>query len=271
MKRSVLAILIILVLIIAGLFAWYWFDNNPAVPLTQNSASSGASALSTTTNSKTIDGITVTIAKPFYIPTVPAGTQPIGVGSEWSSYSVGKYGTRVDYPTGALAVYTSPSDIKNIRSYLPIDPQASDVLTLLPQQYPAGVTVKDVFIVTTASSTPDFKTCIESAWGNGQHVTPGEVSVVPPGAAPASAPIFFYELPGIIEDGCWAGGCPFGSMFVSYQKGVCYSFGQQAAVIEPSNYGGTAAQIKQAEAANKTFEARLQTLFYQILSTVRFQ
>jgi len=218
---------------------------------------------------KLVSGVLVKIGQPFSIPTLPAGQNAIGTGESWGTYTDSADSISFDYPSGVVNLSTKPSDISQIHSYIPISSTAKAVLTLPPSQYAASTTVRDVAVVLNAAAVSDFSTCINSAESD-YVAAPVETLITPPVAGVAT-PNSFYQLPGVTAGGCWAGGCAFGTLFVTYQNGTCYQFGLQAAVADPGAIVTSQSQFQQMDHNNTIFENRIAALYYQILSTIQFQ
>lgn len=277
--KKILAIIVIIIIVV--LLGWLFVSDmsQPSQPVSLSSQPA-ASTTPPVGSTVTVAGVRVKIGAPFSIPATATGTTPIGTGQAWGTYTDAAAGFSFDYPSGIMDAYTKAADIKSIKSYLPINPAATLVLTLPPSQYPASTTVHQAAIVVAATTTPTFADCISAANAISQGVvtsgisvpttTPTQISIVPPGAAPSSAPVNFYKFPDIYG-GCWAGGCAFGTLIASYQHNTCYQFGLQAAVTDPGVYATSQQAFQKMNQINQRFETELTTLFYQILSTVQFQ
>ncbi len=275
MKKITILIILIIAVIVLG---WYFYISYQI---------SGPQSLSSTTTSTStgdavgslihVDGVRVKIGQPFSIPATATGTSALGANGQWSTYTSATQGFSFDYPQ-IMAAYTNRKDIRGLKSYLPLSSDAQAVLALVPSQYPASTTVHEAFVVAAATTTPDFAACMSAAQEAGAGgagaatTTPVQVAIIPPGSnvTSPSASVDFYQLPSDLG-GCWAGGCAFGTLFATYRSGTCYQFSLQAAVTDPGVYASSQAEFQQMNHNNQNFESQLTTLFYQILSTIRFQ
>jgi hypothetical protein len=242
---------------------------------TADSDGSSASSTALSLQYKLVSGILVKIGQAFAIPTQGgSASQQIGAGQSWTTYTSSAGGFQFDYPASSVDAYTNSASIQGIKSYLPINPEATVVLTLPPNIYPAKTTLKEAAMVFSVTSTPDLKTCISQAAGqSGESMTPVEVPILPPNADPANpqgSAVDFYQVPNDYG-GCWAGGCAYGTLFATYQNNTCYQIGLQAAVTDPGALYSTTAGVLAAEAVNTSFEQRLSVLFDQIISTIEFK
>lgn len=275
MKKITVLIVLIVAVIVVG---WYFYISYQiSGPQLLPVITTSTSTIGVAGSLAQIDGVTVKIGQPFSIPATATGTSALGAGGQWSTYTNSTRGFSLDYPQ-IMAAYTNHKDTRALKSYLPLNPDARVVLALTPSQYPASTTVHEAFVVAAATTTPDFAVCMSNAEKAGAGgagaatTTPIQVTIIPPSsnATSLSAPVDFYQLPSDLG-GCWAGGCAFGTLFVSYRSGTCYQFSLQAAVTDPGVYVTNQTQFQQMNRNNQNFESQLTTLFYQILSTVTFQ